>query len=225
MPNPSLVIFDCDGVLVDSERLSFEELLKSLASVGMDLRLEDAIPIFLGTSRVTTMETVRRMAKTAVADDFYDSYHERLLPRLRADLKPIPGIQGVLDEFDARDVPYCVASSGDPVKIQASLETTGLWPRFAERVFSAVQVKNGKPAPDLFLLAAKTCGADPSRCVVIEDSVLGIRAAKAAGMGALGLADLVEATALKQAGADAVISSYADFACAFLKVVGHSNLL
>jgi HAD superfamily hydrolase (TIGR01509 family) len=178
-PATGLVIFDCDGVLVDSEPISLRLLLETLSAAGVHLTPAEADALFLGRSLASTRETVVREYGVTVTDDALDAMRRALYAAFRAELTPIPHIAAVLD---ALACPYCVASSSQPERIALSLEVTGLWPRFAGRAFSATMVANGKPAPDLFLFAAETLGYPPAACLVVEDSPAGIQAAKAAGM-------------------------------------------
>jgi HAD superfamily hydrolase (TIGR01509 family) len=174
-----LVIFDCDGVLVDSEPISLRLLVDTLAEAGLDLDPAEADARFLGRSLASTREILARDYALDITDAALDTMRARLYAAFRAELQPIPGIAETLD---ALPVPFCVASSSQPERIELSLTVTGLWPRFAGRAFSATMVARGKPAPDLFLFAAKSLGYDPGVCLVVEDSPAGIRAAQAAGM-------------------------------------------
>jgi HAD superfamily hydrolase (TIGR01509 family) len=174
-----LVIFDCDGVLVDSEPISLRLLLDTLAEAGLTLDPAEADALFLGRSLRSTREIVARDFGLTVTDAALEQMRQRLYAAFRAELQPIPGIAATLD---ALPVPFCVASSSQPERIELSLTVTGLWPRFEGRVFSATMVARGKPAPDLFLFAAKTLGYDPAACLVVEDSPAGIAAAQAADM-------------------------------------------
>lgn len=174
-----LVIFDCDGVLVDSEPISLRLLLETLASAGVAMTPAEADALFLGRSLASTREIVRRDYGLEVSDAALDEMRRALYAAFRAELQPIPGIAEALD---ALPVPYCVASSSQPERIELSLAVTGLWPRFAGRAFSATMVARGKPAPDLFLHAARSLGYRPDDCIVVEDSPAGITAAQAASM-------------------------------------------
>jgi HAD superfamily hydrolase (TIGR01509 family) len=176
---PGLVIFDCDGVLVDSEPISLRLLLETLAQAGLALDPEDAHARFLGRSLASTREILARDFGLDLSDAALAEMRRRLYAAFRADLAPIPGIAETLA---ALPCPFCVASSSQPERIELSLTVTGLWPRFAGRAFSAAMVERGKPAPDLFLYAAASLGYAPPACLVVEDSPAGIMAAKAAGM-------------------------------------------
>ena len=176
---PGLVIFDCDGVLVDSEPIAFGLLLDTLSEAGISLDRDDAHARFLGRSLASTREIIARDFGVSLTDDALAGMRRRLYAAFRAGLMPMTGIAGTLDRLPC---PYCVASSSQPERIELSLSVTGLWPRFAGRAFSATMVERGKPAPDLFLHAARSLGHPPATCLVVEDSPAGIEAAKAAGM-------------------------------------------
>ena len=176
---PALVIFDCDGVLVDSEPIALRLLLETLATAGLTLDPETAHARFLGRSLASTRAIIARDFGLALPDPALAEMRRRLYAAFRSELQPIPGIAATLD---ALPCPYCVASSSQPERIALALTVTGLWPRFDGRAFSATMVDRGKPAPDLFLYAAGTLGYAPAACTVVEDSPAGIIAAKAAGM-------------------------------------------
>ena len=182
MPRPGLVVFDCDGVLVDSEPISLRLLLSTLAAAGVELTPAEADALFLGRSLATTRAIVARDYGLTVSDAALDAMRRDLYAAFRRELQPIPGIGATLDALDAAGLPYCVASSSQPERIELSLRVTGLWARFEGRAFSSTMVAHGKPAPDLFLHAAETLGYPPAACLVVEDSPAGIRAAQAAGM-------------------------------------------
>jgi HAD superfamily hydrolase (TIGR01509 family) len=177
--SPGLVIFDCDGVLVDSEPISLRLLLETLAQAGLALEPADAHARFLGRSLASTREILAEDFGLTLTDAALAGMRRRLYAAFRAELAPIPGIAATLDALPCG---YCVASSSQPERIELSLTVTGLWPRFRGRAFSATMVARGKPAPDLFLYAARALGYPPAACLVVEDSPAGIAAAKAAGM-------------------------------------------
>ncbi|MGY5808589.1 HAD family hydrolase [Rhizobium sp. LEGMi198b] len=174
-----LVIFDCDGVLVDSEPLSVSVLLQAMRDVGVDMSEEDIYRRFLGKSLATLVDTLETEFDVFIDQDFLDRIRNDLYERFRNELKPIGGIAETLD---ALTVPRCVASSSQIERIRLSLGVTGLLERLEPNIFSASMVKRGKPAPDLFLYAAKQMQVAPQDCIVIEDSPAGITAARAAGM-------------------------------------------
>lgn len=175
----ALVIFDCDGVLVDSEPLAIEVLCETLREHGIEVPLAAAYRDFLGRSLASVCAALRADYGLDITPDELAGMRHALYARYRADLAPMPGIGAALDRIETR---ICVASSSQPERIRLSLALTGLLERFAPHIFSAAMVENGKPAPDLFLFAAREMGVAPGRCVVIEDSPAGIAAAKAAGM-------------------------------------------
>lgn len=179
-----LIIFDCDGVLIDSELLSADVLIELLAADGVEVGFDHVRRNFLGRSFPTVARHIREELGHALASDFEVLYRARLLRRFETELKPMPGIVPALTMLAARGVPVCVATSSSPPRVARSLDIVGLAPALPH-VFTASQVARGKPAPDLFLLAAETMGAAPSRCLVIEDSLPGLEAARAARMTAV----------------------------------------
>lgn len=178
-PAYDLVIFDCDGVLVDSERLSAETLTVLMAEVGFTMTPAIFREDFLGRSFAAAILRCEGRTGRRLPDDFPRQYRTRLLARMRKDLKPMPGVVAVLEKMS---VPFCLATSSSAERLATSLQVTGLARYFEGRCFTASQVANGKPAPDLFLLAAERMGHMASRCLVIEDSEMGVRAARNAGM-------------------------------------------
>lgn len=178
VPPPDLVIFDCDGVLVDSELLSCAALAETLAQSGITLDVADALALFLGRSTRAVVEHYAAQGR-ALPADFLDQLKARVRTRFEAALQPIDGIAAVLARLA---IPSCVASSSDLDRVSFSLAATGLAGHFGDRLYTAQMVTQGKPAPDLFLLAAGRMGVSPSRALVIEDSEAGVQAGKAAGM-------------------------------------------
>lgn len=176
---PRLVIFDCDGVLVDSEPISVAVLLEVLAEAGVDIDEAFAYREFLGRSMATVAVILRESFGLAITDQHLDALRSRLYTRFRKELQPVPGIAHALD---ALPMARCVASSSQPERIALSLAATGLLERLQPCLYSSTMVKNGKPAPDLFLHAAEAMGYPPEQCLVIEDSPAGIEAARRAGM-------------------------------------------
>ena len=174
-----LVIFDCDGVLIDSEIISARMLIAELGQLGVHIDLDYVARNFLGRSYPTVMAQIRRDFGLDLPAEFEDQYRERLLDGFRRDLKVMPGVADVLASLA---VPFCVATSSSPRRAEMSLVLTGLRDAIGPHLFTATQVAHGKPAPDLFLFAAAQMGAVPTRTLVIEDSLTGIRAALAAGM-------------------------------------------
>lgn len=179
MTQPGLVIFDCDGVLVDSEALSVSSLLAMVRAAGGSLDEDAAYEHFLGRSMKSVRQILADRFGIAVSDQHLTAMRVDLLRKFREELKPMPGVRQALDRIA---VPRCVASSGTIERIRYALEVTCLLPALDPHLFSASMVTLGKPAPDLFLHAARSMGVAAQACVVIEDSPAGIEAARAAGM-------------------------------------------
>lgn len=196
-----LIIFDCDGVLVDSEPLANAVLGRHLSELGLNLTLDEIMDQFVGLSMKTVVEKIEAIRGRPVPPDWLDLVQRDTFAAFRAELKPVAGIVHVLDALQRQGIKFCVASSGSPEKINLSLNLTGLASYFADRIFSVSQVARGKPAPDLFLLAAQSMGAHPSRCLVIEDSAPGVEAAVAARMTAFGFATRGQGRVLRTHGA------------------------
>ena len=191
-----LVIFDNDGVLVDSEGHAQLVLSKLLTQLGLPTTPEEAFTQYLGSSLASIRARSEERLARALPPDFEARYHEGLFELFRTSLQPVPGVAEVLNGLA---VATCVASSGSHERIRLALTTTGLLARFEGRIFSASDVTRGKPAPDLFLHAARALGADPDRCAVIEDSRVGVEAANAAGMTAFGFARVTPVEELQAA--------------------------
>lgn len=182
-----LVIFDCDGVLVDSERLSVRVESRLLTELGWPLTEQDVLERFVGRSDAHMKAEIESALGRAVPE-WDDAYRTALHEAFHAELEAVDGIDAALDELTRWGTATCVASSGTHDKMALTLGLTGLHHRFAGRIFSATEVANGKPAPDLFLHAAASLGVEPARCAVVEDSRYGVEAARAAGMAAFGYA-------------------------------------
>lgn len=204
-----LVIFDCDGVLVDSERLSHRVLQQMLAEHEVALGFDETVQRFIGTSLPECLARVAALLPGPLPDDFQPEFAQRTRVAFEAGLTVVPGIEPLLA---ALRTPYCVASNGNHAKVNFTLGHTGLLPRFRGRIFTAEDVPRAKPAPDLFLLAARTLGADPARTTVVEDTPTGVQAARAAGMRAIGYAAMTPADRLHAAGAHAVVATMAEVA-------------
>ncbi|MGQ0567739.1 MAG: HAD family hydrolase [Gemmobacter sp.] len=179
MPATQLIIFDCDGVLIDSEIISARMLVAELAGLGVAIDLAYVTRHFLGRSYPVVMQQIRDDFGLDLPPAFETAYRERLLAAFEADLRIMPGVRAVLDTVA---LPFCVATSSSQGRAERSLALVGLDHLVGPRLFTAASVARGKPAPDLFLHAAAACGADPTACLVVEDSLNGIRAARAAGM-------------------------------------------
>ena len=195
------VIFDCDGVLVDTELVSNTVLAGLLTDAGCPTTLELCLRDYRGRSLASVMALAERRHGAPLPADIPERYYAAAEARFAVELEPIRGVVAALDEID---LPMCVASSGPHHKMAVTLRATGLWERFEKRIFSATEVANGKPAPDLFLHAAREMGFDPASTAVVEDSVPGVQAACAAGMRALAFAGDVNpgADALADAGGE-----------------------
>jgi HAD superfamily hydrolase (TIGR01509 family) len=198
-----LVIFDCDGVVVDSERIVHEEFGRFLLDLGVDMPAAAMHEHFLGRRLADCLAIVARLIDKPVPAAAVDQYRARRDAVLRARVQPVEGIRAVLERLET---PYCIASSGDHAKMRITLGATGLLRFFDGRLFSAIEVAHGKPAPDVFLLAAARMGADPARSVVVEDSLNGVLAGLAAGMTVLGFAGLTPMERLAAAGAHATFT-------------------
>ena len=179
-----LVILDCDGVLVDSERLAVRVEARLITELGWALTEDDVLQRFVGRTDGYLRAEVERALGRPVPT-WQQRYEEHLHAAFRAELRPVDGIEQALDALACAT---CVASSGTHAKMALTLGLTGLLDRFEGRIFSATDVARGKPAPDLFLHAAERSGVAPARCIVVEDSRAGVEAARAAGMRALGYA-------------------------------------
>lgn len=173
------VIFDCDGVLIDSEVISAKMLIAELAGHGVEVDLAYVARHFLGRSYPVVLAQIRAEFGVTLPEGFEADYRVRLLEAFRRELRIMPGVREVLDSLA---LPYSLATSSTPVRLAESLRLVGLDGHFAGRITTASEVARGKPAPDLFLHAAAKQGVAPERCLVIEDSLAGVRAALAAGM-------------------------------------------
>ncbi len=193
-----LVIFDCDGVLVDSERLANALFAKMLNQLGLKVTLEDMYRNFMGLSVSDCLQLIEVRLGKAPPPDFFADLNRQIRAAFRSSLNPVDGIVEALDRIS---IPYCVASSGDHEKMNLTLGLTGLLQRFDGRIYSVTQVARGKPHPDVFLFAAECMGATPSRTAVVEDTEVGVRAGVAAGMTVFGYAGLIDPEKLSAAGA------------------------
>ncbi|MPY64945.1 HAD family hydrolase [Streptomyces spongiae] len=192
-----LVIFDNDGVLVDSEPISNRLLAAYLTELGHPTSYEDSIRDYMGSAMHRIHELVLERRGERLPAEFDDVFHRRVFAAFERELRPVAGAVDVLEKLAADEVPYCVASSGSHERIRVGHRTTGLDRWFEEsRIFSSQDVGKGKPAPDLFLYAAERMGVSPSRCVVVEDSPLGVQAAVAAGMDVYGFTAMTPADRL-----------------------------
>jgi HAD superfamily hydrolase (TIGR01509 family) len=177
--NFEAIIFDCDGTLVDSERLGNQVLAEFLGELGFRTTTEECMARFKGRRMAETVRLIEELLGRPVPRDFVPEAHRRMETLFTAELRAIDGVESLLQSLD---IPFCVASNGPRDKMEASLDATGLLPYFRERIFSAYEVGSWKPEPGLFLHAAKTLGVRPERCAVVEDSLVGATAGVAAGM-------------------------------------------
>jgi HAD superfamily hydrolase (TIGR01509 family) len=192
-----LVIFDNDGVLVDSEPISNTILAAYLTELGHPTSYEESIRDYMGSAMHRIHELVQERSGRRLPEEFDDVFHGRVFAAFERELQPVQGAVELLEKLAADEVPYCVASSGSHERIRVGHRKTGLDRWFDEgRVFSSQDVGRGKPAPDLFLYAAERMGVAPERCVVVEDSPLGVRAANAAGMDVYGFTAMTPAAKL-----------------------------
>ena len=199
-PRYDLVIFDCDGVLIDSEPIANRVLAQRLGLIGLSMSEDEVMRRFVGRTRAGCLALAKDLLGRELPEGFAQEWDAALFAALEAELE---AVEGVADLLHGLRLPYCVASNGSPDRVRFSLRTCGLLPLFEGRVFSAADVANPKPAPDLFLHAARSLGAEPSRCAVIEDTPTGVAAGVAAGMTVFGYVggNAASIPVLKKAGA------------------------
>ena len=193
------VIFDCDGVLVDTELISNTVLAGLLTSAGLPTTLEQCLREYRGRSMESVVALAAQRRGAPLPADLAERYYAEAKARFAAEVEPIPGVVAALHDIA---LPMCVASSGPHHKMEVTLRRAGLWERFEGAIFSATEVERGKPAPDLFLHAARAMGFDAACTAVVEDSVPGVQAARAAGMRALAFARDTDPDALADAGGE-----------------------
>lgn len=180
-----MVIFDCDGVVVDSEPLTNAVLRDDLAARGLDLTLAQVMDEFVGGTMAAVGQQAAQMG-AEIPGDWLDQVYAKIYAHLAENVEAVPGIATVLDRLDAAGIPYAIGSNGSRRKMEITLGRTGLYDRFAGKLYSGQEIPNPKPAPDVYLLAAREAGVMPDRCAVIEDSASGAKATKAAGMTCFG---------------------------------------
>ena len=215
-----LIIFDCDGVLIDSELLSVRADAACFAEAGFPIAAEEIRERYIGLSQAAMEADVAARYGRAMPQDFAERHGRRLREIFEAELTAVAGVEAVLGALFCK---MCVASSSNPERLHHSLSLVGLYNRFAPNVFSAAMVARGKPAPDLFLYAAAQMGAVPERCLVVEDSAAGIEAACAAGMTAIGFCGGSHCRPghgdrLRERGAGLVIAEMAELAPAICRL-------
>ncbi|MCR9176191.1 MAG: HAD family hydrolase, partial [Alphaproteobacteria bacterium] len=204
---PALVIFDCDGVLVDSEPIANRIIAEALIKLGINTNSEEALENYRGGKLTKLRDRLERDLGVELGAPWVAAIYERQFAEFRASLQLIPGIVEALDALDRQGVNYCVGSNGPPDKMRVSLGVTGLYERLEGRIYSADMVPEPKPAPDLFLHAAANFDLVPEDCVVVEDSVTGVTAAVRAGMRVLGYGAESGEDSLMRAGATTTFSN------------------
>ncbi len=203
MTDLELVIFDCDGVLVDSEVISNRVLARLLTSEGLPMTLAETRRDYQGLLLDEVLTRTERVLGRPLSHDFLDRFQDQRAEEFRRELKPVPGAAETVERIKAAGIKVCVATQGKLEKTRLTLGLTGVDRLFdSSAVFSAYQVPRGKPHPDLFLHAASTMGSEPSRCVVVEDTPSGVTAAVAAGMRVFGYTAGSDAEALSRVGAE-----------------------
>lgn len=207
MTSLELIIFDCDGVLVDSEILTNTIFVNLLAEDGLLFSLDDFMKEFVGHTVIEAKRKMREQYKYQLTDEFVSKFYTAILKELALSLEPIQGIHEAIDKLN---VPFCMASNGTPEKIEVMLKKTNLLDKFKGKMFPASLVANPKPAPDVYLLAAKTHNTPPANCLVIEDTSVGVTAAVSAGMTVFGFAAASNPKLLKEAGAKLTFSNMAE---------------
>jgi HAD superfamily hydrolase (TIGR01509 family) len=199
-----LVIFDCDGVLVDSEPIAARLTAEAVSELGWEMSAELAKTEFLGDTFTNIIRRVEERLGRPVPKDWPERSQRNLLAALERELTPVRGVRSAIEALVAEGATLAVGSQGTHEKMQVTLAVTNLLPFFAGRIFSASQVARPKPAPDLFLLAASTLGFGPAQAVVVEDSTRGVKAALTAGMRVLGYTASVGRDAIVAAGAEPI---------------------
>ncbi len=177
------IIFDCDGVLVDSEGISITILVEMANSVGAEIKMKYALENFAGKSLKSVFEYIEKLIEIKLPDSFEKEYRKRTFEAFKTELKPIKGIHNLLDKIS---IPYCVASSGPTEKIKLNLTIAELIEKFENKIFSSYEFGSWKPNPEIFEYAAERMGFKPNECVVIEDSLVGIIAARKGGFDVFG---------------------------------------
>jgi len=205
-----LIIFDCDGVLVDSEAISNQILCDLINELGLNYTVAKTTRTFRGRSMASCYQIIETELGRPLPEDFDQRYRDQTYAAFDRRLQPITGVRTVVETLTRSNALLCVASSGPPEKIRRNLTTTRLRDFFEDNLFSAVEVARGKPAPDLFLHAAGTMGVAPKACAVIEDSPLGVQAGTTAGMTVFGFAEETDPEELRMAGATVVFNAMTD---------------
>lgn len=202
---PDLVIFDCDGVLVDTESVSNTAISRNLARYGLHIPPSECITLFVGGTMQSVMQEALRMG-APLPGDWLDEIYAEMFAALAQGVAVIDGVFDILDQLDQQGIATCVASNGPDAKMDVTLTPSGLHDRFAGRIFSAHSHGKPKPEPDLLLVAAEHLGAAPERCVMIDDSPSGVISAVAAGMRAIGYDERDDPGRLSRHGAEVITS-------------------
>ena len=198
--NYDLIIFDCDGVLVNSEVISNQLLRDALAENGLEMSLKQVVETYVGRSMLAVVSISEQLLGRSLPDDFLDRLQEKTFAAFEEKLQAVAGVENLLIALQKRDVKYCVASSGTFEKMDITLGLTGLKYYFEDRIYNTSQVKRGKPYPDLFLYAAEQMDVEPARCLVIEDSLPGVQGGVAAGMEVIAYSVRGDCEKLRKAG-------------------------
>lgn len=198
MKTVKCIIFDCDGILVDSETIANQVLLSMSASFGLKMTIEESIKNFNGRRLQKIFEKIEELTDKKLPDSFETDFRKQTFEAFKTDLKPVKGVKGFIEKLT---VPYCVASSGPVEKITLNLTITGLLEKFENRIFSSYDINSWKPDPEIFLHACKQMGFEKEECIVIEDSVAGVIAAVTGGFKVFALANENNAQDLLDEGA------------------------
>ncbi|AIN74091.1 HAD family hydrolase [Flavobacterium psychrophilum] len=198
MEDIKCVIFDCDGVLVDSEIIGNQILLSMSKEYGLEMTIEDAIKNFNGRSLKDSFQQIEKLTSNRLPDNFESEYRKQTFEAFKTELKPIKGVKKFIDSLS---ISYCVASSGPIEKIHLNLTTTGLIEKFENKIFSSYQINSWKPDPEIFLFASREMGFTTNECIVIEDSKAGVISAKKGGFKVYGFANENNEKELKDEGA------------------------
>ena len=195
-----LIIFDCDGVLVDSEILANQLLRDALAEHGLDMTVDEVVETYVGRSMAAVVSISEELLGSKLPEDFLDQLQVKTFALFEKELKAVEGVEDVLIELKKKDIDICVASSGSFEKMDLTLGITELKKYFNGNIFNSSQVKRGKPYPDLFLFAADQMQVEPAKCLLIEDSVPGVQGGVAAGMEVMAYSTRGNSEKLKKAG-------------------------
>ena len=196
--SPKCIIFDCDGTLVDSEEVTNEIIEEMAGELGVKMTGEEATATFGGKTLDSVLYKMRELSGKEIPDDWLPRLIKKVSESWKTELNPVNGVRELLENLN---IPICVASNGEPIHVNQSLEMTGLRGFFDGNIFCASDVGVPKPAPDLFLYAAKKMGFKPEQCIVIEDSISGVMAANRAKIKVYGLVKMCSAEELENAGA------------------------